>query len=415
MKKTIDKLITRSEKALSLDVRYFSKNSFLLFLQQVIMGLGGFALTFVLARQFSKYTFGEYNLALSLLAMLSVFSLPGMMDSILNSVVHGFDKSLVEGTKLRVKSSLLSIPVILALAYFYFYNQQPTVSFLLLLSLPLFPLFYSFKTYNVFLIAKEKFLDLFLVSLIASIVTAAAVVTTTLVFKKIYLTFLSFILTSALLDWFFYSYIKDNIKKKTKVDPGMRKFGYFMSFTGVVSLIVNNLDGAVLSFFSGLSSLAVFSIANIFPQFVEKSLRSLEGVLIPKIIKQGTRGNREMVKKHFLKTILISIFIAFFLLLLVPSAIKIFFGKKYQQSIFFSQLLSLQLLFQLPSALLSNIIIYQKRLRQTLFLSFYPGIAKMIFYFILIPKFGILGLVLTLVVTRFFNFLALLYFSLRRR
>lgn len=415
MMRKFDRLLDYSERILSLDVRYFSKNSFLLFLRQVVMGLGGFALTFVLARQFSKYTFGEYNLTLALLGILSIFSLPGMMDSILNSVIRGFDKSLVEGTKLRLKSSFLSIPVMLALAYFYFYNQQSTVSLLLLLAAPIFPLFYSFKTYNVFLIAKEKFFDLFIVAFITSIITASAVISTTLIFKKIYLTFLSFILINSLLDVAFYFGIKKDIKKGAKKDLGMRKFGYFISFTVIVSLIVNNLDKAILSFFSGFSALAVFSIANTFPQFVEKTLYSLEGVLIPKIIKQGVKGNQETIRKHLLKTILISALMAFFILLFSPLVIKTFFGRKYQQSIFFSQLLSLQLLFQLPSALLSNIIIYQKRLRQTLFLSFSPGILKMIFYFILIPKFGILGLVLTLVVTRFLNFLALLYFSFKRR
>lgn len=413
--KQFKQLIIQGERFLGLDLRYFSKNSFFLLLREVVTGLSGFSLTYVLARQFTKYTFGEYNLVFSLLGMLSIFSLPGMMDSILNSVARGFEKSFIEGTKLRFKTSFLALPFLITLIYFYLYHQQPTIALLLLLSIPLFPFFYSFKTHHVFLIAKEKFSKLFLISSFIALITNGLVIAVTLIFKKIYLAFLIFILGSSLLDLFFYFYIKKKIKTKAKSEPGMKRFGYFMSFISVVSLLVNNLEKVVLSFFSGFSSVAVFSIAGILPQFIERGLRSLEGVLIPKIIKQGRKGNQEAIKKHLSKTIFSSILIFFIIFLLVPFFISVFFGQKYQESIFFAKLLSLPLLFCLPNMLLSKIIIFQKRLKQTLFLSSFPAAIKMVLYLVLIPKLGILGLVLSLIISKFLNFLTVLYFSLVKR
>ncbi len=204
----INGLINKSERFLQLDVRYFYKNSFFLLLREVVTGLFGFTITFVLARQFSRYTFGEYNLVFSLLGMLSIFSLPGMMDSILNSVVRGLDKSFIEGTRLRFKASFFSIPLILILAGFYFYQQQPTISLLLLLSLPIFPFYYSFKTYNVFLIGKEKFSKLLVTASFTAMIAAVTVITSILIFRKIYITFLSFLLINSFLDLFFYFYVK---------------------------------------------------------------------------------------------------------------------------------------------------------------------------------------------------------------
>lgn len=416
MIKKIDQFLKKCEKFLELDVRYFSKNSFFLLAREISSGFFGFLLTLVIARQFSLSSFGEYNLALSLLGVLSIFSLPGMMDSILISSAKGFDHSLIEGTRLRIKSSFLAIPVILALSsFYYFYKHQPTVGLFLFLAIPIFPFYFSFKTYDVFLIAKEKFKKLFFTSLITALISALFVSANTLIFKKVYLTFLSFIFINSLADLFFYFQIKSGLNKTKNNDRGMKPFGYFISLISVLSLIVNNLDKVILNLFSDLSSVAVFSIAATFPQFVERALRSLDGVLIPKIIKQGVKGNQEMINKHFLKTVLISFLITLPVFLFAPFFINLFFSEKYKQASLFVRLLSLPILFQLPSMLLSKIIIYQKRLKQTLFLSFCPEIIKFFCYFLLIPKFKILGLVLTILITKTINFFILLFLFFKKK
>lgn len=415
MIKTIDKLITKSEKILKLDIKYFSKNSFYILLKQGITGFFGFLLSFTLARTLTRFTFGEYNLFLSILGVLSIFSLPGMLDAILNSVVKGFDHSYIEGTRLSFKASFLSFPLIFLIALFYFLNNQPTVSLLLLTSVIFFPFYNGLNSFEYFLTAKEKFFEVMLSTALLSFAVNLVTLLVALFTGKIFLIVFAFLLVNAVVKLSIFSYTRRLVKKGSNVDPEMKRFGLFLTLLSGFSQIVNNFDRIILGYFSGLSSLALFSIANILPSFIEKTFYSLQGIMTPKIIKEGKRGNRETIKRHLIKIIFLSIFVFLVIYFAAPFFIKIFFGAKYEEAIKFSQLLSVQLVFSLANSMLGNIITFQQRSKSMIFFTFYPALPRMILYLILIPKFGILGLILSLLVSKFLAFSGLLVLNLKKQ
>ncbi len=98
--------LKRTEKILNLDINYFLRGSLFGFLQQFIGIFCGLGVNYLLGHVLSKSAYGEYNLVLSILGMLTFLSLPGIDTALIQSVGQGYEAALLQSTKLKLKFSL---------------------------------------------------------------------------------------------------------------------------------------------------------------------------------------------------------------------------------------------------------------------------------------------------------------------
>src|SRR3989344_1919293 len=80
---------------LGVDADYFMRSGVYGVIQQLVGLMSGLALAYIFGHFLSPAIFGEYNLVLSIVAVLTIVTIPGLNFSLLRSVSAGYDSSLV--------------------------------------------------------------------------------------------------------------------------------------------------------------------------------------------------------------------------------------------------------------------------------------------------------------------------------
>jgi O-antigen/teichoic acid export membrane protein len=133
-----------------------------------------------------------------------------------------------------------------------------------------------------------------------------------------------------------------------------------------------------------------------FPKMAEKDLKA--------------DGVKRSIFEKFLKLFWFSISFTIFYILFCPIFFKIFFPA-YKESIIYSQILALTLIFS-PFSFLSTAFLAEAKKMELYILNFAPQILKIVLFFILIPLFDIWGGVYSILISQiFFSALTLYFFQ----
>lgn len=147
--------------------------------------------------------------------------------------------------------------------------------------------------------------------------------------------------------------------------------------------------------------MALYAVASRFLTAVQKNFTVFYKPVTAKLASQSHKEHWHTIRIHGLKLLGIGCFLALALWLSTPLLIRFFFTRQYDEAIHLGQLLSLALI-PLPFAwVLADMMIYEKRKKPQIFISIVPPLIKIFLYFILIPRFGLFGLVLITLLERY--------------
>lgn len=396
-----------------LDIPYFTKGSFFGVIQQVIGSLAGLAESYLIGHYITKTVFGQYNLILSTMSMMVFLSLPGTDTALVRSVGHGYDLSLIQSIKSKIKFSIIGSFALVIISFYYFSIHESIVGTGILISAIFFPLLFSFSIFNSFLTAKKLFGPLALISSLSSIIylsirTASIFYfPTTIGFTSAYLVGV----TIPAVIGFVYSlqFIRNKV-----TDPHLPSYGSFLTLVSVLPWISGNLGNIILGNMLGSEALAIFSVAYGFLIAVQKQFMVFYKPITAKLSSQSSTEHSVTLKRHYKKLLLIGFLLTFTMWLSVPLLIRFFFPT-YHDSLYYGRILSLAL-FPLPLTwVINDMVILQKRKKTQLFLSTLPQVIKIILYFLLISRWQIMGLVLTILVDRYLSLILLFYVTIRNQ
>ena len=410
--------IKKLQAILKLDLEYFFKGGFFTAVQQSAGSLAGVLISFAFARFASKELFGKYNLILSILAITSLFSLSGFTSAIVQSTLKKYEKALTQSVVPRLKGSFLGSIFLLAIGLFYFFNNQQEVGKALVLIAFFFPLLYSFNGWFFYLQAKKLFSKAAFYGATTSLFFCLAIIASLLLTKNVILITLTYVLTYSSLHFLFFQKTKTLIPVKAKKDPEIKRYALLITLTNALNWIASNIDKVVLASILGYEQVAVYSIAKIIPQGMNKNLKALMTVPSIKIIPHNIKKNVEVIKTHFGKIFLIGLFIAFAGWFGSPFLMRIIYGSVYRESVFYTRLLMLSFVLAPLNLLWQNIVVFQKKTKQIVFLSFFPSLPKIFLYLLLTFRLKILGVVLAEItgsLMLFFYFLFLFYKKSEKR
>ncbi|MDP2947886.1 MAG: polysaccharide biosynthesis C-terminal domain-containing protein, partial [Nanoarchaeota archaeon] len=105
----------------------------------------------------------------------------------------------------------------------------------------------------------------------------------------------------------------------------------------------------------------------------------------------------KIMRKIIPLLILIGLIGTFLIALILPIAINLVFGQKYQESVFYSLMLLISIVFIPLNGVFSSIIIYHGYKKFYLILTFFINIIQIILFLILIPIFRIWGIIFSIV------------------
>lgn len=394
-------IFLKAKRITQLDLHYFLKSSSFALFQQIIGVTCGLAVSYLFGHFVSKEIFGEYNLVLSFFGLLTFLGLPDIDTPLIRSVSQGFDGSLKETVRLRLKLSRLGLPILLGLSVFYSFTHRLSVAVALLIGALLFPFINTYTGYPAFLTAKRKFLLLSTIGILSSLFFLISIAIGVFVMPTtsgLTLMYLIAIIIPALV-----AYIICNrfLLTNDRIDSNLAPYGTFLTLLSILPWISGNLGNIILGTFIGPESLAIFAVASRFLTAVQKNFVVFYKPVTAKLAAQSSYEHLQSVKLHALKLLFIGLFFSALLWISLPFLITFFFTQKYSDAIIYGRWLSLALIPMPITWVLTDIVIYQKRKKAQVIKSTVPNVIKIILYLIIIPVWKIEGLVFITLLDRY--------------
>ena len=372
---------------IGLDLPYFMKNGFWITFRQGMSALSGLLLAAVFARLAAQEIFGQYQFILSTLAIVSVFSVPGLNTSVIRSAANGYDGDYRKAVKISFLWSLLGIPALLIIGGYYFVYQDTVVGLALMISSIFFPFFYAPNTWDSFLQGKSRFDISAKFSSIQALINTVGTIGVIFFYRDNLIAVIVFYLASYSSFNVYYFIRSLRYVGNAEKDADMARYGWFLTKINILGMLSGNLDKILVGMFLGPAQLAVYSVGILFAKQIQNVSKSFLWISVPKQIQQGAISKGNYAKMFFLSLLATAIFL-FSFQFIVP----FLFTDKYVESVSLSMLSILFYPAFIMSVLYRNQMIFSKKEKILFRESLISPLAMVSLMTAILPLFGIHGL-----------------------
>lgn len=376
IKQKIKEILIWSQKYTKTDMIYLAKNSFWTGIGKFFSSISGLIILIVLTRFVSKDVVGQYNFFLSILAIIAIFSIPGLNTSTIEAVAKGNDGVYKKAVKTSFKWSWLgSLVLVLIAIYFYFLKNEQTLSLASLITAFLFPFLYAPNTWRSFLIGKQKFKQLNFLSSLQSILYLSAMILVIIFSHGNLIWIISIYLFIQIFANIFSYYFSRRYIQNNNENSDWKEYGFFLTKMQILNLLTSNLDSIMIGIFIDMKSLAIYSVGKKMITSLQGLIKEFSNIYLAKIAK------REKInfKKYFYISILTFIF-SIITIIFTPFIMRIFFPG-YENSVIIAQLFLAFLAIWIFDLFLGYETSYNLKNKKIIF---YKNIITPITYFILI-------------------------------
>lgn len=406
MKNRVGKAIAWSDRFTHTDTRYLLKGGFWLGLGRGLSTLLSLGLAVAFANLLDPKEYGVYKFVLSLAGFLWAFTLTGLPAAITRAVAQGHEGMLPKAIKSQMRWSTIVTLGALAIALYYFYNDNQTLGTAMLLVGAFSPFIKTYEMFGSYLSGKQAFkVKTFFGVLRDSIPTAALISALFLTKDPVLLIgtyFVSHTLSSAL---FYFITIKSFPPNSTD-DETVTKDGKHLSLMNIIGKAAAEVDKILLFHHLGAAPLALYA-------FAYAPIQQMQGfgTLIQTLVsaKLPTRSFGELKQSIPRKA-----FLAFLLTLPIAGAyvfaapyIYTYLFPQYVEGVIFSQALALSLIVSFPAILLRESFVATRKLFPLYVTRTVVPILRIALLVLLIPTIGIWGAIIAIIIPQTLNLILL--------
>lgn len=391
---------------------YLARGGFWLSLGDGVSSIIGFLTAIAFSNFLPREVYGSYKYVLSVAGILSIASLSGVGAAVTQAVAQGFEGSFVPAVKTKMRWGLFGSLGGLLVAGYYFTHGNTSLGIAFLLVSLFIPFLDSFSLYSAYLEGKKLFDISTRYRMYSQLISAGVLIGTIYLTSNLFLVLSGYFLSLILTNFVFYRIAKAKIKPNTSISPLTNSFGKHLSFLGALNIISGQLDKILLWNVLGASSLAVYLFALAPVNQMLGFVKSILPLAFPKMAERTEDELRHTLPyKILLMLAVIAVLVATYILA-APFLFKIFFSK-YTDSILYSQIFALTLLF-FPRNLLSDALVAHGKTKKIYILSIVGSAFRFTAMAILIGKFGIWGAVYSAIASGMFSFALATYLFFRR-
>jgi O-antigen/teichoic acid export membrane protein len=377
------------QKYVRTDVLYLVRGGFWLTSGSVVSAVVAFTLAVVTANYLPKEIFGTYKYILSIAGVLMIFSLGGMGASLSRSVARGYEGSLIPAVKANVAWGIISGLGGIAVSFYYFFHHNAVLGLAFLIIAGFLPLKDNLAVYLNWLEGKKYFAKMSAYIITSQISTTAVIILAIIFSQNLFLILLAYFAPRVLIHFIFLIKTLREIPREAKRDPGVISYGMHLSLLGILVELAGQLDKILVWNSLGAVSLATYSFATAPTSQIRSFLNNIFPLSFPKLAQRTTDELRKTLPRKMLIMLGgISIVVAAYILA-APYLFKIFFPK-YMDSVFFSQIFVLTLLF-LPRGILTDAITIHAPKKVIYLSSLSTSFVKLVSLVVFVRMFGILG------------------------
>ncbi len=400
-----------SQQYTKIDMLYITRSGFWVTLSYVIGTILSFILTLAFANLLPKETYGLYKYVLSILGILSVFTLSGMTQATIRAVARGKDKILKSAAYFQLRWSFPFIIITNSVALYYWLRGNHIISIsLFILSLST-PLIQSFDAYAAFLTGKKDFrLSTILDSLGGTISSLGLVIA--LFFTKNLLVIIAayaILNVAATIIPYWITARKYKSSDQEELDRETITYGTSLSFLSAAGVLVQQLDKVLIFKFAGSVELATYAIASALPDRLKSFIKSSVAMVFPKLAQKNIDDFKHTIKIRVWQGMAIGLCLTTTYFLAAPILFKIFLPK-YLSAVRYSQLLSLSTVLLVPTFFLGYAFESQKLIKSIYSINITSVATRVGLYFVLGYFWGPIGIVWARVISNVFLFFIHLLF-----
>lgn len=386
-----------SERYTKTDMLYLTKGGFWVGIKRVVGTSAGLALSVALANLLPQEAFGNYKFVLSLAAVIAAFSLTGMTAAVTRAVARGYEGTIKLGVLENLKWSWGMIALSLAGAAYYFINDNSFLGAALIITAAFLPVIYSFDLTAALFKGRKDFRRDAFYALPRLLFPPLALIATLFITSNPLILLLVYFSSQAIVVVGTFITAVLTQKLNTVTDTETLRFSKHLSVMGVLDTVSGSLDKILLFHFLGAAPLAVYAFATA-PINEFRKLNSL--ILTPAFPKLSQRPLAELKKTlpyrmGLLFLVIVPIIGAY--ILAAPYIYELIFPR-YMESVIFSQVFALSLLF-MPLPILREALTAHLRQRELYIVRTATPLMHIIFVVILLPLYGIWGAISALLLT----------------
>lgn len=401
-------LLKRSEKIFKTDMVYLASGGFWLGVGQVFSWGSGFLLTLALANLMSKESYGLYRLALSIMGILSIFTISGINDSLIRSIAKGFDGSLWPATWARIKGGAVGGVAALAVAAYYLAHANMPLAIACALIGAFMPFFEPFGNFGAYLQGKKDFRRLTLYGTCNQLFAVTVLVATVFLTHNFIFVLLAYLGSYTLVRLATYLWIIIKMRPAATKDPGVVRYGTHLSLMGIIVTVASQIDRIILFHFLGPADVASYSIAIAPPDQVKQGLNIMAKLIYPRFSGHSEAAIKSNISN---KVILFGLAAAAGVgvyVVLAPYFFDIFFSQ-YRNVVFISQLFSLSMF----NAVFGPVELFMEahaKIKEQYWVNGITSTFQIVSMVVGTIYFGLIGLIVARMITRFVGGFTFLYF-----
>jgi len=385
------RLLRKTQKYTGTDNVYLAKGGFWLTLGQAISLGAAFLLAVAFANLLDPTVYGNYKYLLSLFGTLEIFSLVGMKTAVSQASARGFEGSFYTGFKIQLKWGVLGSLAAIGGAGYYWFRGNEILVIPLLLAAVFLPLMNASRIYTSFLGGRKLFNFQTKYNIYIQLISAGIMIGTLFLTKNIFWLIAAYLMSSTFLNYFFYLLTKFKFQPNKNEDAKTLNYAKHLSLIEVISSIGSYLDKILLFNFVGSAQLAIYSFASLLPEQINNITQNINTLAFPKLASKSPEEIKATIMKKLLKLSFLTALIIVLYIIIAPYFYKIFFPQ-YSNAVFYSQILIFSLI-SLPTSLLGTVFGAKIMKKELYSLKLVVNFSRIALFFILIPLYGIWGVI----------------------
>ncbi len=409
-KSRIYSLLRSSERYTKTDMVYLTRGGFWLTFGQGIASLASFLLAIGCAHFLPKEVYGQYKYIISVAAIITTFTLTGLGSAVVQSTAIGFFGTLRKAFWINLKWSVFMILGSLIGAVYYIINENYELGISLIIIAIVSPLLKSFELYDAYLGGRKDFKRSSIFNSIEDTLSAVFIFIAILLTNNVIIIVGVYFISNMLMKAYFYRKIDKEIPKNSSIDYDAFRYGKHLSFINIWLNISGQIDKILIFHYLGAIELAIYAFSTAIPRQVRSFIGMLGPLAMPKLAERSADEIKKSVPKKFLTSLFILGPIVIIYIISAPYIYKVFFPQ-YMDSVFYSQIYAT---FILLMGNLSEVALSAKKaVKEKYIISISVSIFNTVLMFIMLHFYGALGVVLSIVITKYLG--SLLSFALLKR
>lgn len=385
------------------------KDSFYMSISTIVAIAFGVLTQHFLSKYLSQVDFGLYHYILSWVSLLSVFAFNDFNTIVAKSGSQGHSGFFRISNKLRFCLSLIGSLSVLFIGFF----MRPDLINYFLIAAIAFPFFTSLNSVYTYLVSTNRFKLSAILNGTSSMLIACTMIIVALVFQNIWHCLIAIFWVTGL--YYTCSTLYFHFKERGTVGDSKDsiKYGFQLSGISLFSQVASKIQYIILEAHAGVAVLALYFTAQLFPERIKGILKSFFVPLNMYLSGVDVNKASKFIRKAFLFLFILGLLICGITLLTLPFIIDLVFGDQYNESILFSLLLSINLIFLPFNLVFTKFLVYHSFKRIYLWVNIGISVLKILLYFLLVPQYQIQGIIVAVIASELLTSFIYLFFMFK--